>query len=211
MVLVASVGTGRVCFLSGPSTPTTMAVSGRLGRALVMRQPTYAFERISCPMCSRSSHLESGALFPLSLFLAVIVPAVWVLLRNTEHVFFLVMSISVGAMLGLTVDTRSASVLWRLWMNFTHFLRCGRTRILKCSFPTRFDWRSVPSRRFGLQSCSSAARTWKLGSPFHELHVAAKRDQGQHFLEHLCRSQVPGVVQPVSQTPGWPAHMPIRS
>ena len=41
-----------------------------------MRQPSDAFGRISCPLCSRSSHLESGALFPLSLFLAVIVPGV---------------------------------------------------------------------------------------------------------------------------------------
>ena len=31
----------------------------------------------------------------------------------------------VGAMLGSTVDTCSASVLW-LWTYFTHFLRCGR-------------------------------------------------------------------------------------
>ena len=37
--------------------------------ALVMRQSTVAFESISCPSCSRSSHLESGALFPC--------PCVW--------------------------------------------------------------------------------------------------------------------------------------
>ena len=61
---------------------------GRLGRALVMPQPKYAFERISCPVCSRSSHLESGTLFPLSLYLAVFVPGVWVLLRSTEMFFF---------------------------------------------------------------------------------------------------------------------------
>ena len=34
--------------------------------ALVMRQLTDAIESISCPMCSRSSHLESGSLFPCS-------------------------------------------------------------------------------------------------------------------------------------------------
>ena len=62
-----------------------------------MRQPTDAFGRISCPLCSCSSHLESGALFPLSLFLAVIVPGVWVLLRSTEIWIFRGMSISVGA------------------------------------------------------------------------------------------------------------------
>ena len=38
-----------------------------------------------------------------------------------------------------------------------------------------------------------AARTWKPGSPFYELHVAAMRDQGQHFFwdgtcdSHRCR------------------------
>ena len=41
----------------------TRTASGRLGQALVMRQSTVAFERISCPMCSRSSLLESGTLF----------------------------------------------------------------------------------------------------------------------------------------------------
>ena len=35
------------------------------------------------------------------------------------------MTFFVGAMLGSTVDTCSASVLW-LWTYFTHFLRCGR-------------------------------------------------------------------------------------
>ena len=35
--------------------------------ALVMRQPTDATESISCPSCSRCSHLESCALFPFLL------------------------------------------------------------------------------------------------------------------------------------------------
>ena len=35
-----------------------------------------------------------------------------------------------------------------------------------------------------------AQRGSQLG-PFYELHVAAMRDQGQDFLEHLCQSQVP--------------------
>ena len=42
----------------------------------------------SCPSCSRNSHLESGALFPLSLYLAVLVPGVWVLLMSTNIGFF---------------------------------------------------------------------------------------------------------------------------
>ena len=56
--------------------------------ALVMRQPTDATESISSPSCSRCSHLESCALFPLSLLLAVIVLGVWVLLRSTRIGFF---------------------------------------------------------------------------------------------------------------------------
>ena len=51
-------------FLVHPLTQTIMAAFGRLGRVLVMRQSTVAIERISYPLCSRCSHLESGALFP---------------------------------------------------------------------------------------------------------------------------------------------------
>ena len=53
-----------------------------------MRQPTDALGRISCPVCSRSSYLESGALFPLSLFLAVIVPGVLGIAYGTKIGFF---------------------------------------------------------------------------------------------------------------------------
>ena len=83
-------GAGEYVFLVHPLTQTIMAYFGRLGRALVMRQPTDAFGRLSCPLCTRSSHLESGALFPLSLYLAdsVIVLGVWVLVRSTENGFF---------------------------------------------------------------------------------------------------------------------------
>ena len=67
----------------------TMAASGRLCRgALVMRQSTVAIERISCPLCTRCSHLECGALFPVSLYLAVIVLGVLVLLMSTKIGFF---------------------------------------------------------------------------------------------------------------------------
>ena len=66
--------------------------SGGLGDgwdgAVAMRQPTDALRRISCPLRSRCSHLESGALFPLSLYLAVFVPGVWVLLMSTKIRFF---------------------------------------------------------------------------------------------------------------------------
>ena len=90
-----------------------------------MRQPTYAPGRISCPLRPRCSHLESGALFPLSLYLALIVPGVWALLRSMENRIFREMSVFVGAMFGSTVDTCSAPVLWWFWTYFTHFLRCG--------------------------------------------------------------------------------------
>ena len=42
-----------------------------------------------------------------------------------ENWIFREMTSFVVAMLGTTVDTCSASVLWRLWMNFAHFLRGG--------------------------------------------------------------------------------------
>ena len=40
------------------------AALGRLGRALVMRQPSVALGRISCPLRSRCSHFESRTLLP---------------------------------------------------------------------------------------------------------------------------------------------------
>ena len=44
---------------------------------------------------------------------------------DCENWIFREMTFFVVAMLGTTVDTCSASVLWRVWMIFTHFLRCG--------------------------------------------------------------------------------------
>ena len=120
-----------------------------------MRQPTSAIRRISCPVCSRSSHLVSVALFPLSLFLAVIVPGVWVLLRSLENEILREMTISVGEILGSTVDTCSATVTLVASDVFHTFSTLRRTRILECSFSFRFEWRSVPSRRFWLLSCSA--------------------------------------------------------
>ena len=75
-------------------------------------------------LCSRCSHLNlvhsycvpvSGSHCSARLGVAYVYEN-WILPKMT---FF------VGAILGLTVDTCSASVLW-LWTNFTHFLRCGR-------------------------------------------------------------------------------------
>ena len=125
MVLVASVVRASVYSPGPPLTQTITAALGRLGQALVMRQPTDAFGRISRLLRSRSLHLESSASFPFSLYLAVIVPCVWVLLRSMEILIFREMSISVGALLGSTVDTCSASVLRWLLTYFTHFSTCG--------------------------------------------------------------------------------------
>ena len=69
--------------------------------------------------------LGSGALFPLSLYLAVFAPGVWVLLMSTKIGIFGRSLFSWVATLGSTVDTCSASVLLWLWTYVTHFLRCG--------------------------------------------------------------------------------------
>ena len=88
------------------------------------------------------------------------------------------------------VDTCSAGGFGRI----SAFSTLRRTRFLKRCFSIRLEWRSVPSRCFGC-SLLSAVHSWKLGSPFYELHVAAMRDQGQDFLGHLCQSQVPAVPE----------------
>ena len=60
----------------------------RLGRGPRHASALDALRRISFALRSRCSHLESGALFPLTLYLAVIVPGVWVLLLSAEIGFF---------------------------------------------------------------------------------------------------------------------------
>ena len=49
------------------------------------------------------------------------------LLMSSKIGFLRETTFFVGAMLGSTVDTCSASVLW-LWTYFPHFLRCGRLK-----------------------------------------------------------------------------------
>ena len=120
-----------------------------------MRQLTYALGRISCPVRSRGSHLESRALFPSSWYLAITVPGVWVFLLSTENGILREMTISVGAILGSIVDTCSATVTLVASDVFHTFSTLRRTRILMRSFSIRFEWRSVPSRRFWLLSCSA--------------------------------------------------------
>ena len=65
---------------------------------------------MSCPLRSRGSHVKSGALFRLSLYLAVLVPCVWALLMSTENWILREILFS-WVMLGSTVDTVHVSTL----------------------------------------------------------------------------------------------------
>ena len=89
-----------------------------------------------------------------------------VLRRSAENWISREMSISVGAMLGSTVDTCYASVLGWLWMNFTLFLRCGRLESSSVPLPTVAERRSVPSRCFWLQFCFAQFALGKLDTTF---------------------------------------------
>ena len=166
VVLVASVVLASAYSFWSTFCTDDRGSSGRLGRALVMRQPAYAFEGISCPM---RAPFRSPC-FWQSLF------RVSGCCRGVQKiVFFRVMSISVGAMRGLTVDTCCASVLWWLRAYFADsgpaafFLRA----VLLCAVPA---WEPAGF-------CGAPVSVTGAGAP----------------------------VQPLSQTPGWPAHMPIRS
>ena len=82
------------------------------------------------------------------------------------------MSLSVGAMLGSTVDTCSASVLLVALDVFRFFSSLRRTRILKCFSPfcSRAEKRARSTLLVAVLLC--AVRTWKPESTLHELHVA---------------------------------------
>ena len=175
----------------------------RLERALVMRQLTDALRSIFFPLRSRCSHLDSGALFPLTLYLAVIVPGVWVLLLSTKIEFY-------GRFLFSWVQ-----YLVQQWIHVLRQYFGGYGRISHI-FYVAAD--SNPEVLLSLllqkgevcpvdaSGCSFALRSshleiWKY---FYELHVAEMRDDGQLFLEHLCQTQAPGGAG----TPG--VRMPIR-
>ena len=109
--------------------------------ALVMRQPTTTFGRISScvpVLCAR-------AVRTWNLVHYFLCPCFWQLgsgrlgiAEEYGNCFFLEMSISVGAMLGTTVDTcSSASVLWWLWKNVHIFY------VVADSFPEALLLRSV--------------------------------------------------------------------
>ena len=86
--------------------------------ALVMRQPTDAIGSISCPLCSRCSHLESCNYFRVPVCGSHCSGRLGVA-HGCENWIFREMTFFVVAVLGL------ASVFWWLCMNFTRFLRCG--------------------------------------------------------------------------------------
>ena len=112
---VASVVLASAYSLWSTLHTVTMAASGRLGQALVMRQSTVAFERISCPVCSRSSLLESGTLFLRVLASGSSCSGCLGVAYEFENWILRETTFFVGAMLGTTVDTCSASVLWWPW------------------------------------------------------------------------------------------------
>ena len=86
MVLVASVVLASAYSSWSTSYPDD---HGSQGEAWTMPSSCVSLRmlwgRISCPMRSCGSHLESGALFPLSLHLAVTVLGVWGLFLGTEN------------------------------------------------------------------------------------------------------------------------------
>ena len=120
------------------------------------------FLRVSCPLCSRSSHLESGTLF-LRCF--------WQSLFRVSGCCLCVRKLD-------SSGDDITSWVQCLVQQWTHVLRqysggfgrmytfstLRRTRFLKRCFSIRFEWRSVPSRCF---SCSLALR----GSHFVTLEV----------------------------------------
>ena len=168
----------------GDSARAVRTWRGGWGGALVMRQPADALRRISFPLRSRCLHLESGALFPLTLYLAVLFQSVWVLLLSLEGLDFAGDSCFVGAILGSTVDTRSATVLWWLWTNFTHFCVGADSNADVLLSLLLQNGEACPVDASG---CS-----WKPESPSYVLHVAETRDDGQHFffgctcVRHRC-------------------------
>ena len=157
--------------------------SGGLGEgwdgALVMRQPTGAIGSISCPLCSCSSHLEPGTLFPC--------PCIWQSLFRAS-----------GCCLWLRILDFSGDDFFRggnAWYNsgymlcvstseamdeFLHIFYVAADSDPEAFFSIRFEWRSMPSRCFWLQSCSARFAHGKL-EVLAERHVTDSGDDGQHF------------------------------
>ena len=99
-----------------------------------MRQSTEAFGILSVPWgCSRSSHLENGALFSCSLCLTAFL-GVWVLFVGYSALDSSGDDFVRRAMLGLTLDSGLATVL-SFCKNFSYFLRrrgLGFWRFFSC-------------------------------------------------------------------------------
>ena len=99
----------------------------------------------------------------VSLYLAVIVPGVWVLLLVAKIGFFGRCLLSWVQCLVQQWIHVLRQVLWWLWKT-VHIFFVAADLISKRHFSIRFEWRSVPSRCFG---CSLALR----GSHFASLEV----------------------------------------
>ena len=212
MVLVAwVVGTGEcVFFLVHPLTQMIMAALRRLGRALVMRQPTDALGRISCPLRSRCSHLESGASSPLSLYLAVVVRGVWVFLFNTK-IGFAGDDCFRGCNIWFDIGHMFCDSTLVAMDEFHTFSALRQTRILKCCSPffCRTENRAQSMLPVSVLLC--AVRIWKTGSIFTSFTWLRFVIRDRIFWGTCVRHRCGVPVQPVSQTPGWPAHVPINS
>ena len=76
-------------------------------------------------VCSRCSHLKIGALFLFDFVSGSLSAVSGCCMWNTDYWILREMTLSMGAMLGSTMDMGSATVLG-FWTYFTHFLRCGR-------------------------------------------------------------------------------------
>ena len=112
------------------------------------------------------------------------------------------------AMLGSTVDTRSASVLGAFGRVLHIFYREMDSDPKVFSLRSHAEWRIVLSRCFSSQSWYASSHLEIRKVFLRGSHVAGSCDDGADFLGHLCQTQVPGVpVQRGSQTPGCPAHI----
>ena len=173
MVLVPGVY-WRERFLSGPLPDD----HGSLGEAGTMPSSCVSL-RMLRPRCS---HLESGALFPWTLYLAVIVPGVWVLLFSKEKLDFTGDVCFRGRNAwfdsGYMFCDRTLVAMDELHT----FSTLRRTRILKCCSPFSCRTEKPPSRCSWLQLCSAQFALGKR-EVLLELHVADTSDDGKHFSQ----------------------------
>ena len=101
------------------------------------------------------------------------------------------MTVVGSALLGSTVDTCSASVLWWLWTNLHifHVAADSNPEVLLSLLLQNGEPCPVDASGCSFTQRGSHLENWKY---FYEFHAAAMRDEGQHFFGYLCQTQVPG-------------------